>query len=156
MVKSAAHLKEHRNGKQTTLNGKTNKARQDALNRVAALSMRQRGGESIQRMNDLPLLVEVANCLFPSQFLQFIDRKSYLGVCVDGGAVTFKGECRCGVCVCVCCRCLCLDMRCVCVCVYLWLSVSVYVRVHVRVYAVCVCGVYVRACSVCIVRVKLT
>ena len=43
-------------------------------------------------MNDLLLLVEGRNCLFPSflQFLQYIDRTCYLGEFVDGRAVMFK------------------------------------------------------------------
>ena len=40
-------------------------------------------------------------------------------------------------------------MCCLCVCVCVYVCVSMHVRAHVRVCAVCVCGVYMRACGVC-------
>ena len=85
-----------------------------------------------------------------------------MGEFVDGGAVMLKNMsylvCRCvcvgsvGALLCMC-RCLCLDVQCLRVqCLRVRACVSMYVRAHVRmcaVCAVCVCGVYVRACGVC-------
>ena len=110
-------------------------------------------------MKDLPLLVDVKNCLFTSlsQFLQSIDITSYLGEFVDGVALKQTEEGRGGyqylktsrdagsilpssfnvrVCACAC-----------AVSAY----VCVFVRVCVCVYAVFMCvRACVRACSVCL------
>ena len=87
---------------------------------------------------------------------------SYLGACVDGGAVMFKnitsylGECRCGVCACVCVlTCACVEggaimfkntylkntflARRMCRCLSLEHGVWAYVCVCMRVRA-CVCA----------------
>ena len=60
-------------------------------------------------MIDLPLLVEVRYCLFPSfiAISTVYKQNVYLGEFIDGSSVMFKnitsylGECRCGVCTCV-------------------------------------------------------